>query len=232
MSPVMPVQNTQFVKIAAAFLDELHKISSNELDQDELHALLGRPVTIRKASIRKIAGFGGFAPGPPTMGSPTPPKFDPNQSMNSAIQAQKGQMQIQMAQQQPQMKLSAAENLPDNDMTKERLKQFLKNVAVMAPASALGVGLGHFAGEALKNTNLGQTLKHTGGGVIPHAIGAVALTTGAAALKSMIDSMADKKVRDAKFGQRPEERKMLHFLEKERMERPLPQSYAGVFGRR
>jgi hypothetical protein len=49
----------------------------------------------------------------------------------------------------------------------------------------------------LRNTQFGNYLKTTGGGVIPHAIGAVALTTGAAAIKSMIDSMADKKLREA-----------------------------------
>jgi hypothetical protein len=189
----------------SAFQDELEKISAyylaNDMSPEELNTLLGKPtVPTKPLAKKKLAAFGGFAD-PNPKGFASPPKSNPAQDMNAQAQAQKAQVQVQMAsqQQQPQ-KTAEAEKVPDNNMTRPRVKQFLKNLAIIAPASAIGVGLGHLAGNALKGTQIGNFMQRSAGGTIPQAIGAVALTSGAMAIKSIIDNMSDKKIRDADKG--------------------------------
>lgn len=100
----------------------------------------------------------------------------------------------------PQQKVGSAEELvpPPVAANAGHYKQLAKNLAVILPATAVGAGLGHLAGTAVRNTDLGQQFlgNRWAGGIGP-VVGATALTGGAVVLRHLLDQMGQEKIRAA-----------------------------------
>jgi len=145
--------------------------------------------------VRKPASFGTFAPPqkPPKMGSP--PKFSATDTilkgqMIANTQKDELDQSVQLQQQSGVQKTAAEEK--DDRITGSRMKQLAKNIAVIAPAAALGGFLGHLAAKGVKE-KMGGPMK----GRIGMAIGGLGLGGGAALARYMLSDIAQGKIRKA-----------------------------------
>lgn len=133
---------------------------------------------------QKLASFGTLSDGIPQIAPMgTPPKFS---VADTLLKLQ--QVQLQAGTQMGKM----AE--VDDKVTWPRVKQLGKNIAVIAPAAALGTWLGSVAGRQLSRTNMGQTLRAGRWGPM---LGAAALAGGAYTVNELLRNAAHQKIREA-----------------------------------